>query len=65
VRQTVIGTVEDVGKPLNFEFPRQKVLYFQGANFSKESFSTASLARVTIIGSQEALTSSLTPHQKR
>jgi hypothetical protein len=35
--------VEVVGIPQNFEFSRQKVLCFQGLNFAKESFSTASL----------------------
>src|SRR5437879_486417 len=35
--------VEAVGKPQDFEFSRQKVLCFQGSNFSKETFSTASL----------------------
>jgi hypothetical protein len=41
----VRGNVEVVGKPLEFEFSRQKIRCFQGANFSKESFSTTSLAR--------------------
>ncbi len=43
-RQTVTGAVEVVGKPLNFDFSHQKVLCFQGSNFAKVSFSTASLA---------------------
>ena len=37
-------SVEAVGKPQKFEFSREKVLCFQGSNFSKETFSTASLA---------------------
>jgi hypothetical protein len=39
----VRGSVETVEKPRIFEFPRQKVLCFRGANFAEESFSTASL----------------------
>jgi hypothetical protein len=35
--------VEVVGKPLKLEFLHEKVLYFQGADFAKASFSTASL----------------------
>jgi hypothetical protein len=29
---------EAVEKPLNFEFSRQKILYFQGVNFLKREF---------------------------
>ena len=39
----LIQDVEAVGKPQNFEFSRQKALCFQGSNFQKETFSTASL----------------------
>jgi hypothetical protein len=44
-RLAVSWAGEAVGKPQNFAFSRQKVLGFQGSNFSKEPFSTASLGR--------------------
>jgi hypothetical protein len=34
--------VEAVGKSQNSEFSSQTVLYLQGSNFSKQTFSTAS-----------------------